>query len=441
MIPTGKDEKGRSLSASTIATSASSQIAALGPEVLLHALNSGQANDVAMILKDGEVDPNFQTGKAGMYPLHVAAARGDHVSMALLLTFRANIEARDYRGKTPLHIAAKNDRADALQLLVSKKADPNAHDNAGRTALWYAAGHGTSHSALALLTSLSTAVINHRCADSAMPTPLWAAAAMGQVDTATTLLRAGADPNATDAQESTLLHKAGWPAAATLTPLLLEHGADATARDREGKLPLHRAAEEGRTGIAARLLRLTDVDSRAGDDATALIHAAERGKLRMCRFLAEHGHADWQLCDKDGNDAFYVACSNGHVLCATYLLGLARGGRDVSAGNSMGNTALHAAARWGHVELVRWLLDLGADRGALSTRDSPGVGVTPAQAARRAANESVERESTRQTEVRRARQEEIAKLIDEFALDDGPVQQEVEITRPSSQGLPGSGDG
>jgi ankyrin repeat protein len=432
MILNGRDERGRSLSGSTIATSASSQIAALGPEVLLDALNSGQASDVAMILKYGEVDPNFQTGRAGMYPLHIAAARGDYMSMTHLLDFGANIEAQDCRGKTPLHTAAKNDRANALQLLVNRKADPNAHDNAGRTALWYTAGYGTSYNALALLTSLGTAVINHRCADDAMPTPLWAAAASGQVDAATTLLRAGADPSAPDAQGSTLLHKAGWPAATTLMPLLLEHRADAIARDREGKLPLHRAAEEGLTGIAARLLRLTDeVDSPAGDGATALIHAAERGKLRMCRFLAEHGCADWQRCDDDGNDAFYVACANGHVLCATYLLGLARGGRDVSAGNSVGNTALHAAARWGHVELVRWLLDLGADRGALSTRDSPEVGVTPAQAARRTANETIER---------RARQEEIAKLIDEFVLDDDPVEWE-EINGPSSRGLPGSGDG
>jgi ankyrin repeat protein len=421
------------LSASTIATSASSQIAALGPEVLLDALNRRQANDVAIILKDGEVDPNFPTGKPDMYKyfLHIAAAHGDQVSMAHLLESGADIEAQDYRGKTPLHIAAKNDSTDALKLLVNMKADPNAHDNAGRTALWYAAGHGTSPSAFALLVSLGTAVINHNCADAALPTPLWAAAARGQVDTATTLLREGADPNATDVQGSTLLHKAGWPAAATLTPLLLEHRANATTRDSEGKLPLHRAAEEGRTVIAARLLRLTDVNSRAGDGATALIHAAERGKLRMCRFLAEHGRADWQRCDDDGNDAFYVACANGHVLCATYLLGLARGGRDVSAGNSVGNTALHAAARWGHVELVRWLLDLGADRGALSTRDSPEVGVTPAQAARRTANETIER---------RARQEEIAKLIDEFVLDDDPVEWE-EINGPSSRGLPGSGDG
>ena len=176
------------MSTSTIATSASSQIAALGSEVLLDALNSGQADDVAMILKDGQVDPNFQTGKAGMYPLHIAAARGDHKSMAHLLDFRANIEAKNYRGKTPLHIAAQHDNPDALQLLIDRRADPNAHDIAGRTALWYAAGHGTSHSALALLTSLGTAVINHRCADAAMPTPLWAAAAKGQVDTATTLL-------------------------------------------------------------------------------------------------------------------------------------------------------------------------------------------------------------------------------------------------------------
>lgn len=429
--------QGKRGSVTSIDSTVSSQIATLGPEVLLDAIRSGEARDVAIVLKYGEIDPNFRSGEEGMYPLHIAAAQGDVQSITHLLDFKAIIGVQDNRGKTPLHIAARGDRADAIQFLVHMGADPNAHDSAGATALWCAAGHGTSPNAITALTFLGADVINHYCNKPLMPTALWAAAAKGHIDTAITLLQAGADPNIADSRGSTILHQVEWPAAAKLTPLLLKCGANAMARDHKGMLPLHRAAEAGRTCIATWLLRHTAVNSRASDGSTALIHAAERGKLKLCRFLAEQGGADWRLSDSGGNDAFYVACASGHVLCAAYLLGLARGARDISAGNAVGNTALHAAARCGHLEVVKWLLNQGADKAALSTRDSPRPGITPAQAARKAANESVRRSSTSaEAESKRARLEGIAKLIEGFVLDDDPVDWEVEAITLSSEELP-----
>jgi ankyrin repeat protein len=134
------------------------------------------------------------------------------------------------------------------------------------------------------------------------------------------------------------------------------------------------------------------------------------------RYLAGERKADFTVRDQLGNDAFYYACANGHVLVATYLLGL---GPDINEGNTEGNTPLHVAARWGHKEMARLLLHFGANTRAESTQDAPGVRgpATPAQVARGVGHDG------------------IAKLIEEFVLDDGPVGLRVEMIEP---GRPGS---
>ena len=57
-------------------------------------------------------------------------------------------------------------------------------------------------------------------------------------------------------------------------------------------------------------------------------------------------------------EAFQVACRNGQLETAQYLLD---SGADINAKGYFGGTGLHWAAINGHEPTVRWLLEVGAD--------------------------------------------------------------------------------
>jgi ankyrin repeat protein len=392
-----------------------------GTEILLHAITGGRQKDVKMILRMLAVDPNLKDAETGRYPLHVATVCGDLVMMEELLKCRAAPDARDKHGQTALHIAARKDMESAVELLLRKKADPNAEDNEGRTPLWHAAWHGDSPKTFQVLirpNAQGTDIINHHCRDPDMPTALWAAAASPCLETAQALLKAGARTEVLDHQGSTVLHKAAWPIAAAIAPLLLDRGAEVSVQDKEGKLPLHRAAAVGKTSIVEALLERMDdggVNETDRQGATALILGAQRGSLPLVRCLTEKWKAKCSVQDQWGNGAFYYACANGHILVATYLLGL---GADINEGNKEGDTPLYVAAKWGHSEMVRLLLQLGADRSARSSQEASGVKgrATPAEVARKAGHEGV------------------ARMIETFELEDEPVTWRVEIIEPRRTG-------
>lgn len=393
-----------------------------GNKILLHAITGGRREDVTMILRILGVDPNLKDAETGKYPIHVATEHNDVVIMKELLNCRAVPDAQDKYGQTALHIATRKDMGAAVELLLSKKADPNAEDKKGRTPLWHAAWYGDSPRAFKILVQHKVPgkdFINYRCHDAPMPTALWAAAASSCLTTAQALLAAGANPNVLDGRGSTILHKAAWPSAAKLTPLLLENDAAVSARDSEGKLPLHWAAAVGKTSIVNALLErmaeggVDETDHCEG--ATALIRAVQKGSFPLVRCLTEKWKANSLLQDQSGNEAFYYACAYGHILIATYLLGL---GADINKGNNDGNTPLHVAAKWGRFEMVRFLLQLGANRDARSSQEVPSMRepVTPAEIARGAGHE------------------DIANMIEAFKMDDESVTWKVEMIEPRRTG-------
>ena len=61
--------------------------------------------------------------QGGYNPLHLAAAKGRHKVIVLLLDKGANIYAQDNDGNTPLHKAAANNQPKACAVLVQNNAN------------------------------------------------------------------------------------------------------------------------------------------------------------------------------------------------------------------------------------------------------------------------------------------------------------------------------
>jgi len=76
-----------------------------------------------------------QPGNHHWTPLHIAAYGANKPMVELLLSHRANINAKDNLGATPLHLSTFVGNKELAEYLVVRGADVNAKGNDGRTAL------------------------------------------------------------------------------------------------------------------------------------------------------------------------------------------------------------------------------------------------------------------------------------------------------------------
>ena len=117
-----------------------------------------------------------------------------------------------YAGDTALHMAAAAHRSEIAQALIDKGADCLAKNRRGAQPLHYAADANAGNPA-------------------------------AQAATIACLIRAGADPNATDNSRVTPLHRAVRTRCAAAVEALLAGGAAPRSRNASGSTPLHLAVQ------------------------------------------------------------------------------------------------------------------------------------------------------------------------------------------------------
>lgn len=161
----------------------------------------------------------------------------------------------------------------------------------------------------------------------------------------------------------------------------VERGFDPNAPDDSGQLAIIRAlqAESYETALALASLAQLDPHARNRSGETALMMAALKGRLDVCRALIARGAA----LDQPGWTALHYAAS-GNSLEVTELL-IERGAR-VDARAPNGRTPLMLAVLHADEALVDALLAAGADRTVLDRND-----IDAAELARRAGREHLER--------------------------------------------------
>lgn len=86
------------------------------------------------LLEQG-ADPNNTGATSYGPPLVKAGFAGRRNVIALLLDYQADIDARNYSGRTALHEATWHSHKDTVSLLLERGADPNTTDRMGSTPL------------------------------------------------------------------------------------------------------------------------------------------------------------------------------------------------------------------------------------------------------------------------------------------------------------------
>lgn len=363
----------------------------LGASALWLAAINGDATMVARLLEAG-ANPNSAL-KMGETPLLTAARSGDPRSVELLLQHGAEVNAtEDERGQTALMWAVAQQHADVVQVLIDRGADIQL-----RTEVWYqlenTAGNTNPSGNFKMAHGGSTALLF--------------AARSGDIETASVLIKAGADVQDSAASGASALVIAAHSGHGPLAIFLLEQGADPNAAEA-GYTALHAAVLRGEVELVEALLDHGANLSASVEHGTAgrrfsadfsiraqligmnaLWLAAKYGEVEILRSLIQRG-ADPLFVSSTGVTTLQVAMGNSGsnldhrrdrignaplnyaenerttLALAELLVEL---GVDVNAADNRGQTALHHAVLKDFVSVVEYLLASGADINAQNQRE------------------------------------------------------------------------
>ena len=378
---------------------------ALGAEnstPLLDAAYQGDAARVAELIHGG-ANVN-EANIFGATPMAQAALRGDTAVLKLLLKAGADPESPNAEGQTALMIVARTGNVEAAKLLVAAGAKVDAREKwGGQTALIWAAAQNQPEMIRFLVSK--GAQVDARSTVREWPRRMTAeerpkdmnrggmsglmfTARDGHIESARTLLKAGADPNFTDPDDSTPLIVALMNGHWDMAKLLVDAGADVNTWDWWGQTPLYMAVDMNTLPTGART-ELPTMDHATGMDIINLLIAKganvnARLKLRPpYRNVGQDRLADPAI---DYGATPLLRAAKAADLPA--MKALLAAGALVDLPNALGHTPLIVAAgatrgratptRGGNyteaqaIEAVQLLLAAGADVNAAGYKGDPG---------------------------------------------------------------------
>lgn len=252
----------------------------------------------------------------------------------------------------PLHIAVQKNDVKEIERLVQSGVDPNQTNERGETPLHLSifGRVETTTTLLKLGANPNVTSTEHRS------TPLLSACGLGRIDHARHLLLAGASPNTTTAVGFTCLQLAlNASNPEQLVALLLKSGADPNQQGYKRYFALETAMER-KQKTAIDLLLKAQADPNLFGDRPLLEKAVLQDDDDLVEKLLSAG-ANPNLISK-GYPIYFVAVKKGSIEILERLI---RVGIDVNAKDKWGDTALIWAARAGDEGIVSLLLDQGAD--------------------------------------------------------------------------------
>ncbi|HEY1753945.1 MAG TPA: ankyrin repeat domain-containing protein [Bryobacteraceae bacterium] len=366
-----------------------------GATPLLLATQNGNAAIIERLLQAG-ADPNAPLTELGDTALMMASRTGNVAAVKVLLDHKAQVNTKEtWGGTTALMWAVSEHHPETVKLLVERGADVNAKSNLVPSA----SGRGFEG------TSPVAAKPDQPIEEfaSGLLTPLMFAAREDDLESARTLIQAGADVNAAGADGKDALGLALFNGSYSVASLLIDSHANVNRADAQRFTPLFWAVDRRNMETAPNFpwMVTTDplpviqklLDAGANPNAlvnstprarmregaprivfaTALMRAAFSGDIELVKLLLAHG-ADPHIASTDRETPLMAACGTGFIngyhrlrppaerLAVVKLL--VDLGEDVNAADSYGITPLMVAANLGDIEIVKYLIGRGADLSA-----------------------------------------------------------------------------
>ncbi|KXH39994.1 hypothetical protein CSIM01_10825 [Colletotrichum simmondsii] len=300
--------------------------------------------DIVRLLLEHGANVNHRIPGTRLTPLHLAHS-GD--TLAVLLEFGAEKEAKDDNGYSPLFYAVTKQDSNLTRRLVNAGANFKATDNWGHTALLNALIYGDPNSREENCRYLISkgAPINAKGPDRYGST-VHRCCRFGEVEEVGLILELGGDAGLWYGMQGTLLEAA-------------------CNNDNKNELRLVRYLVEQR-GI--------DINGPGSYLRSAMGEAFRSGDESLIRYLLEKG-GEFDTLDGNGQPAWFNICSRKDDALETFDKLLDDYGADdflASLGNKdrMSRNILHCAAHSGHLGLVERLVDL--DPVLIDSRDIDG---------------------------------------------------------------------
>lgn len=378
-----------------------------------------QEPSLQQLIKDGKKDEaksRFtikydinEIDEDGNSALHIAASMNDADLVTFLIVKNADIELKNHKSQTPLHVAVEHNAAEAARALVSFGANIFARDEEDNMAIDMAFARGSAYYDIFITTKTgelrdsedgrsivhyfvqtkNNAAINCcvrknvplSATDAAGKTPLDFALGLlddiNSVEIAANLIQNGAEPveseydyfqtavlsrnlNCRFDDGQTPLHLASIAGHTPVVSYLLRNDAQTDVQDSSGATPLHEAVRYGHTEIASLLLQ-AKADPNAKDNlgkTPLLLIIPENQREQLYPLLISQG-ADVSIKDMYGDTVMHTATMT--KVSADILRQLVAAGADINARNKEGVTPLAIAIKDNVMEHIQFYADNNAD--------------------------------------------------------------------------------
>jgi len=210
-------------------------------------LEEGERNPLSTMVMEGDPsdlekalegvkddDINEALGESAVTLLHLAAARGNPKVTEALLKNHASCNSRDKFDNTPLHYAAYFNHLHTLTILLDHIAENSAHETKP-----HKSKSSKSEEANGKESVNAEVVRSLNKRNEQGITPLYFAAANGNAEMCTEMLKRGANANMTGPHNRTPLHEAVLSRNVECVTSLLKGGADLALRDTDQRTPIH----------------------------------------------------------------------------------------------------------------------------------------------------------------------------------------------------------